>query len=357
MPGFVNAAMAPRWILLSISVPLLLLLIRVRMTPGHWVVLGILIYATSTLLWTESRLDGIDALWKAAILAGVFCLGASISNLNQILRAMAWGLLLMLPLVIAQKLGLVDMPQAAPPAGLFINKNILAELSAALLVSMLYQRRWILCIAPVICLMLIPSRAAFVGLSLALIMWVWPRLKISTFQKLALTMLCVVMLISGLAFETQRRGLPIENLVKNERLEIWQDTIQGFTPLGNGIGSFWTMAPKYATHFDQIHQRSEFAHNEYLHTIFEFGLGTLLFIPLLFFIFRGEGEGYKLVLVALFETALFAFPFHIPTTGFIVALLAGNLCASRAFVFRLSSHGRVEARSGLEDHSRASSHA
>lgn len=301
-----------------------------------------MLYAVASGLWTEAGLDWLDAIWKLALLAGVFCIGATLASTERVLKAMALGILVMLPLVIAQKFNWISMLQVASPAGLFINRNILAELCAVLLVAMVYKKAAWLIPAPALCLILAPARSTLVALGITFMVMLFTTLKISRVKKAALGLVLVVGFSTALVVETQNRGLPLANLVQNERVLMWRDVLAGVTAAGHGLGSFWVVAPKYSNLLDPLQHRSEYAHNEPLHFLFELGAGSLVFIALLYLCWRGR-RGRELeafVLLTLLGESLFSFPFHMPTTGFILALVAGCLCANESALRGVHVAGR-----------------
>ena len=123
-----------------------------------------------------------------------------------------------------------------------------------------------------------------------------------------------------------------------ERVNAWIDTVSGFSPLGNGIGSYWALYPKYATHADTVASRMEYAHDEPLHFAFELGAGSLFLLALFVRSLSGRLELERMLLVAVFIEGLLSFPLHMPVTAFLAALLAGRLARARADA-RDSEHG------------------
>lgn len=138
--------------------------------------------------------------------------------------------------------------------------------------------------------------------------------------------------------------------MSKDRIAIWKDAVSGVTPQGNGIGSFWAIAPKYAFYTNPLLERSEYAHSEPIHFAFELGVGSLLLAAAGLLLLGGGLELERGVLVALGVAALLAFPFHMPVTGFMAALVAGRLARARDL------HERAERGIGGDDRLLSATH-
>jgi len=289
-------------------------------------------YASLSLCWSASPLDSLNWLWRAYLLAAVFFIGSALPSIEKLLRVMSISLSFLLPLVVLQQLGYQGIPQTAPPAGLFINKNLLAEAAALLFVAMVYLRLWWCTVPLALLLLLTQERAAAVGLILALIVFMAPRLKLLPRKALIMSMTMIIGLGMLIALSTYHRANQMTRLdtSSKERLVIWQDTVDGLTVLGRGIGSYYVAFPQKATRLATETMRPEFAHSEPLHFVFELGLGSLLLAALGCYVLRGaHHELERLIMVTFLGISFFAFPLHMPVTAFIAALCAGRLCHGR----------------------------
>lgn len=285
-----------------------------RRVPHKGILLGILLYSVASLFWMEVRLDGYLELWHLVLLLVAFSVGAVCGNLEKPLTLMAITVAITLPAVALQSLGYSGVPQTAPPAGLFLNKNVLAETAAVLLIAMIYLRNWALVIPLLIITVLAREKAAYAGMAVAMITYLWPRS-----PRLAGAVLAIGMVLLA-AF--------VGSLSATERFDIWLDTWQGTKWYGNGIGSYFTVFPASATHYDVLTIRPEYAHNEFLHVLFEYGIGSIGFLLLTIYALRGSRELERLIFVSILAVSLFAFPLHMPITAFLAALVAGRLCSS-----------------------------
>jgi hypothetical protein len=86
------------------------------------------------------------------------------------------------------------------------------------------------------------------------------------------------------------------------------------------------MFPYYATHINTELARPRYAHNDLLNIIFEFGIGSILFLMVLFNVFK-TGKRELAILFTVCIVSLFTYPMHIPVQGFIGFLVAGYLTA------------------------------
>ena len=313
LPGLVSAATAPRWAVLALALPLLLWKVDVRAVPHKWLLAAILGYAAASVLWMEVPLDAVPGIWQLALMVAAFAVGSQSSDLRRPLRLMAIATALMLPLVALQAVGYNGLPQTAAPSGLFLNKNVLAELAAAMLVASLLMTDWLVAGLLIAIVLMTKEKAAFFALAVAFAVYLWPR------SRVAATVLVLCVIGAGVAL--------LDSASAASRFDIWLDTLQGMTPFGHGIGSFYTAFPEASTRMDLLSARPEQAHNEALHFAFELGIGASLLVLLVVVSLRGrQRETERLVLVAILAESLLAFPLHMPVTAFVAALVAGRLC-------------------------------
>src|ERR1700733_11271118 len=151
VPGWLSPAVSPRFIALSIIAPALLLWRRepIPFTRAHLAGTTLILWAALTVLWSASPLDGIDALWQTLIIPAVcFCLGSQALTLRPLFIGMALGLAASSVLVVLEwtwpwwQGGPFPIDEVWRPAGLFVNKNSLAEAAALVAVGLVSERAW-----------------------------------------------------------------------------------------------------------------------------------------------------------------------------------------------------------------------
>ncbi len=170
-PGTPGAAISPRWALIGVGV---WLFVRpMQMTMQHGVIVLLLSWCALTLTWSQFGYDGIDAWLRLFFLCGAFWMGSSVESLRPVYIGFALSLGISSVIVIAQWYGWQGIPQAVSPAGLFMNKNTVAEISALVLVGLIAERLWWY-VPLVLPAFVIPqSRAAFLAVGLAICVWLW----------------------------------------------------------------------------------------------------------------------------------------------------------------------------------------
>ncbi len=314
IPGIFGAAISTGWLFLLIVAPLLLFYCDIKLSWGF----VFLCYATLSLAWTKTLNIAWFYLLQLVVLSLVFCIGQSIkiNQLKTIFKGLSFGLGLASLVAIAQYFkidtGVYSLTNSI--ASIFINPNIYSELSAVLLVSLVVLRLfwWIPVTLPG--LILVHSRASLLALGIGLFVWGWQRNKY-----LALGLLAAVGLASTYFYYDHFSLASIR-----ERLDIWQDTIQGFKLFGNGVGSYEVMFPDYATHINTELARPKFAHNDLLQFFFEYGIGSFFLLMVLFNVFKSKLPE-TIILYTIGVVSLFTYPLHIPAPAFIAFLVAGYI--------------------------------
>jgi hypothetical protein len=105
--------------------------------------------------------------------------------------------------------------------------------------------------------------------------------------------------------------------------------MQGFSPFGNGFGSFYVDFPEHALLFNNLAERATHAHNDYLELTFELGPDVLLYLAFLGTALMGPFSPEKLVLIAFMTEECFGFPLYFPIPAALAALAAGRLARER----------------------------
>lgn len=319
-PTWSGAADAPRWIVLAVALPLIYLCSQYRsvqftlptMLGGVW-----LLWAVVTATWSPLPADGLGAVAQLVILAGAYWFGACYEDLDHLYRGMIYGLVPSLLLVPFQLYGWSPVLQVASPAGLFINKNFLAETALPLLI-LAVARGWpgMAAVASV-CVLAPLSRAVLLAGACVASLAV-PR----RYWYVGAVCIPAVVWIIFIASVGHLESL-------DQRLDIWANTVSGITFAGHGAGSFRTLYPLYASMGDVLTSRPEHAHNDFLEMAFEHGVvGLGLFGCFLASVFCTGAKDTRLALLALCVVACFAFPLHNPATAFLAACLCGNLAGN-----------------------------
>lgn len=312
VPWFADAAGAPRWILLSLLVPMF---VHIRgMSWAHVFGGAFLLCVIAAAFRAEVAVETLQPLWQFTLLAAVFCIGFEMKTLEPVCVGAGAGIALS---------GLVALGQVIDghqPTGLFLNKNFMAEAAVVTTIGLLIYRRWCLALCCLPAALLPVSRAAMLALLIVGAIALWRhRLR----WTLAILLVCV-------AWALALRGIDLRSA--GERAMIWGSTIQHLTWLGRGLGSFYIDFPSWG----DFGQRVNHAHNDWLEITYEVGvLGVGLFAALVIGAMRQAGGGVRYVLAGFLVTGCFGFPLYLPVTGVLAALCMGHLWGLR---YRLHQH-------------------
>lgn len=320
IPGITGISTLAGWSFLSIVLPLLLLG-KLKMTPGHWLGVIFLAYAALSLAWSERPIAGIETLWHWMILGGAFCLGHRLESLRGVFIGLGIGLAVSVAIGAFQIAGFSPVhTNAVRPAvsGLFYNSIVLSETAAIVFVGLLVYRQWWLAGVAVIAILMGEGRAAVLAAGITLMACFIPaRFRFLAAIAAAAAMLAVFALKGGGSTSMALRW------------EAIQIAFAGGVPLvGHGVGSFFLDTG--FTSFERLH-------NDFLEVIYEFGIGAIPLFALLISAACREGHGRPILLCCAI-IACFSFPAYLPVSGFVAAVVAGHLHRSRAMVW---DHGAV----------------
>ena len=318
-PGQAGAAEASRWGSFAVVVPLALFAIpQIRLGMVHVVGALFLGYAALSLLWTTVPYDGYDELIQLGLIGLAFLIGYERHNTAPVFYGLALGLCLSSVIVLLQWRGIepvIGIDDSAP-AGLFVNPNMLGEISALTLIGVAFTEQWWLGAGILPSLAFCQSRAAFIAIGVAALIYVIRRFRLYA--------LLAMPLLAGLTYIAAPDKWFISGTL-DIRETMWRDTLDGLRVFGNGVGSFYSTFPEYATRFDTIAAQPSHAHNDLLEIAFTLGIpGVVLFVAFLVMIAVGANERDRYVLVGLSLIGLVGFPLYTPATAFVFGIVAGS---------------------------------
>lgn len=316
VPGWTGASVSTTWFLLMLVMPILIWPYHIRVTSAHiWGGL-FLSYALLSLCWSIRFNFALFGFVQLLVCGVIFAYGSVLIKLDDVLKGLAIGLGVSSVLIILQKFGIdtqitgiYTFDGGRNQAGLFVNENVLCEISVILCISLLVFRLYWPVLFTLPAIVLVHSRGAMVGLLVGLV---------------CLTKQKWLLLVGiGAAFLIYQFGYFNVSSIQ-ERLNIWRDTLNSLSLWGHGIGSYEIGYPENAKYIDVIAQRPRYAHNEYLHFAYELGIGALLLIPFVCSLLKFKGDA-KIILYTIGIIAFFGFPLHIPMFAFIACLVAGYI--------------------------------
>lgn len=315
--GVPDASVMPRWALIALAPFVMLWMPQGRLTNLHFLGFTALGWAALTMRWGANHYDGVGSLIHLAILGVVFGLGSRVSDMRPVYIGAGLGLWLSSLFVLTEWLGYsLVHPFLMQYAGLFLNPNLLAEVTALVCVGAILNRIWWLLPGLLPSLIMPGSRGALLGLSVALIFAFWrkaPRL-IAGAVVLGLAALTVWSFDGGKHISTMQRVL------------LMQDNVRCLSWFGWGIGSYDTIFPYCAQSIDVLHFRPIHAHSDYFEILIELGIGGILLIAMPVVSIFSSLRIERYVLVAFMAEAAVGFPSYMPATAFMAALAMGHIC-------------------------------
>lgn len=312
--GYTGFSLETNWTLLWLCLPLALMFVRVRPTPAHWIGAAFLTWSAVTTLWAPAPW-ATEAALKLGAAACAFLIGAEVEDDEWLFKGLAVGLGINSAVAIAQTFGYATGITGGTSAGLLYNSNALTEPAALVAFVLALDGRiwWALPSVPAI---LLPhTRAGLAVLVVGFLAWVLRKSKLG-----AMVLAAVACAIAAQSLDKGWRAPSTE-----QRAAIWQDTLAGLTPLGHGLGSFGRDYPRYATRIDTTRERPYHAHSDILEVTFELGIpGFLLFVAFFGTCWFLAQPRERILLTPCIALVTFDFPLYVPTTGFIIAFLAGR---------------------------------
>ena len=316
--GIGSPALAPRWALLSLCIPFIMLISRTLHVVdwGHlWMTL-LIVWATISLAWTPNLYGGLDVWWHYMLYAGLFLLAARLADLNSVYIGFGLGIAtnsLVALYQFANGIGTYAQGDliVQHPGGLFLNAEYMGEAAALAIVA--NYRRWPLALACLPALALSGSRTGWLAISLAALWWCWEHrhywIVLVTAPFLAI--ICLVWSQSPSVLE---------------RFQIWHDALAGWSIFGHGIGSFWFLAPAYGGLHGSLPARPLYASMDALQVLFELGLlGLGLWLRLGIGAFVRSWGVDRLVLIAVISESLITTISFSPATGFMAVAVLGHV--------------------------------
>lgn len=305
VPGWTGKFVPTDWAVLSlVLIPSLWL--QVRMNWYHWLGLTFLAYAALSAAWAPFLVDSGWIGWKLLILALAFRWGSALDDLRPLYKGLALGMGVSSIICIFQHFGFHPVDSPGLPAGLFYSSIAMGGISALVITCLASEGLWLWAIPCIPALVLAGSRGAWLLIALMLVInlsrRLWPAL----------------LLLAACGFVMMGMHHPSDII----RLACWQAALSNLHFFGNGLGSFQSI---YLQISGQLYH-AEFVHNDYLHLLYELGIGAVLIFWLVFALAwdkRNEPGWQPLVAILIFAT--FSFPIHIPLMAFIGGIVAGHL--------------------------------
>lgn len=307
-PGLASPSEPIKLALLGVALPGLLAIrgLAIRVWP-LWLALA---WGIAGAWWAPSLPQWTKEVWLLVLLCLSAELGTQLDDFTPVWLGLGAALAANLGLQALSMAGLGAWMEVAPPAGTFVNRNMLGELAAMGLVGCLLARLWPWALVAGLVLALSQCRGAMVGVYCGLLAWIWPRSRTA----FAVLVLFPVNVLVWVHFSDH---LDPSSAV---RLAMWLDLGQNLTLTGSGLGSFYQNYPLFNHLTDTLNSRPIHAHNDLLELGYELGIfGAILALALAWRVRHSP------LCATLAGIAVFGFPLHQPAT-----LLVGGLCIGAA---------------------------
>lgn len=312
IPGIVGAAIPTGWLFLILVLPIIMFFVDTRITNSHILGLLFIVYSLLSLLWTQNLNIATFFVVQMFALASIFCIASGIKDIKIIIKGLAVGLLVSDVISIFQyyKISIVytlyDMI-----AGLFVNQNIYCEVSATILICLIIYKLWWFIPLTLPGIILVHSKGALMGLGIFGMLYLYKYSK-----KLAI--LVIASTLFYVALDKYNSSSTFE------RFDLWVDTLRGLKLFGNGIGSYEIVFPLHAVDIDTAIARPRFAHNDLLQLIYEFGIGSVLFVIMIINVMRIKTDE-TIILVCIAVISMFNYSNHVPVIAFVTFMVAGYI--------------------------------
>jgi hypothetical protein len=369
-PFIASSATTPRWGFIAIVGAIALFRIRIRMTTSHVLFMLMLGYGAVSLFWTEVPVEWWANFLKLLFTFFAFMVAAELKSIRGLLIGAACGLTINSVIVYMQIYGWTGLPQVSMPGGLFMNKDMGAELAALVLIGLVYERLWwfVPLVALNICQYLLPTEIIPIGNAvwssvnwaallatpinlagtflysrgaLVSVIAVLGLMMIGRYPRLLVGVGAVTAPIVGIYYMIHFDGSVVE------RISIWHDTVDGFTWFGRGLGSYYVTFPDIGHRIDTLYARPEHAHNDLLEFIYEMGIGAIIPVAFAVSVWRSTMATEKAIFLGFMVQTMFGFPLHMPATAACFAVVAGR-CAGGGPVLRDDINAcRTAIRMGL----------
>ncbi len=306
-PGIYSGYSMPKWWVMWIGLAIIPWGFRNLDRTIAWCAAGGVLMAAWSLAVTPHLYGGTFDLICIILLCGVAVGAAALDDAGPVVEALSWGVAISVAASVLQFFGWYIAPHTGY-AGFYLNPEIMGELAAPLLVWAFWSQRWVLAGIMATSVLLCHSRIAFFVAGCGLLFgWRAPRV---------VKLTCVVALLSAGITAVLFIG-PEKYLTGMTRVMYWTTAVMSLTLDGRGL-AWWAAAHPFPM--------EEFVHSDVLQAMLEIGWGSLFFIAIpVMVLFRGGGIAERAAYIAICVEALVSFPMHLPATGFLAAVLTGNL--------------------------------
>ncbi len=306
VPGVTGAYIATQWPVLAVLLSFGLLQSG-PFTVFHVLGLLFLKYAVFLMSGTPTPYSSVFGLWLIFIMALSVWFGTTLESVRDLYKGLAIGAAVSSFLGVLQFLGSSWPPSAStnPMVGLYANSVQQGTVLALVAVALASERMWLWTLPLVPGIVLANSRGAWLALAVGLLGCYFRRIWVLG-----------VLGVAGVAYLSMTLGTSDQ-----VRMLIWSTAWENLTLFGWGPGVFFTiLIPRDGAQF-----YPEYAHNDALQLVFEYGIGAALPLAIVgFALCRTSVREWPLVL-AFVVAGCYSMPLWMPIASFLGLVAVGRV--------------------------------
>jgi hypothetical protein len=314
VPGITGATIPTQWGVLAV-VGAAAAWRSGSVTQLHWLGIWFIFFTVLSLTWAVNFYDSVWGFFIVLIWAGSFWLGSTLESIGDLWKGLAIGLTVSSVVALAQLSGFHPVSVEKGYPGLLYSPLVSGSVSALVIVGLVCHKAWRYVPGVLTLLVLSHNRGGWlvmaVGLAGRYLGW--------------RAMTAIVFTAAGIMYFH-----PSPSDI--QRMQIWDAAYSNLRWFGLGPGSFtdlWMMVKELG---QDVMERPEFAHNDYIQFVFEAGAGSILVFALMAAILaRSEAKEWP-VFAGFSALALFYFPLHSPLSAFIGCIAAGHIAGTGAYL-------------------------
>lgn len=321
VPGATGAYIATQWPLLSLLAPFAFLR-HGPFTALHAAGLLFVAYAAVRLAYSPVPYFSVFGMWLVVIMASCAWFGTTLENTRELYAGLAVGAAASSFVAVLQYFGFAIVPMtSANPAGLYVNSVQQGAVLALIVVALISERMWFWVLPALPGIWLAHSRGAWLALAVGLLACYVRR-----------AWVFAIVAAVGLAYLLS----PLSSS-DTERLFIWRSIWDNLTWFGWGPGVLYSiLLPREgaAPFFP------EYAHNDGLQLLFEYGVGALLpFAIFGYATYRMDAREWPVV-VAFVAAGCYSMPLYMPVTSFLALIAVGHILRDHGLACSDGDHRR-----------------
>jgi hypothetical protein len=305
IPGVTGAYIATQWPVLAVLLPFGLLRSG-PFTAFHVAGLAFIAYAVARLPFSPAPYASVFGLWLIVIMGLSVWFGTVATNVRGLYAGLAVGASMSSFLAVLQYFGWDVVASATPDAGLYVNSVQQGTVLALVAVALLSERMWFWAVPLAPGIFLAHSRGAWIALAVGILacyvrnLWVFG-----------------VVAVAGAFYLFT--PLSESDAI---RMAIWRTAWDNLNWLGWGPGVFYTIV---LPHDGTLSLYPEYAHNDALQLVFEYGFGAMLpFVIIGYALWRTDAREWPIVL-AFAAAGCYSMPLFMPITSFLALSSVGRV--------------------------------